>query len=335
MFHRNELVDNGLAYLQRVNPHHSFQRVLLIFVLAIATIPTWITFARIGAWGPCLIPIIAMLTLSLYWLFQVWIMQSAIHLTGYAWLKGTSDLVVGNISRKAANIAAVRAVLQHQRWYIVSASLALTSLSLVITTYNYFWTDDRGLLRYVGVVRSGYYGVVMVRYQDTYPIRFPFLEWPATLLLAVVMLLIFTFVNSLLSASLALWTMRLRRTLALRSLIVFLTFLMFLALFWLRNTPEWTCHRTWMIPSKCADMLFRMRVVDSLQASLLSFADGGAALVTGTHLPMGADPQWEWYQWRHLLVGMVTYLCQLALSGYFLWLASHSSHGTGVTTSER
>jgi hypothetical protein len=316
MFRRDQLTVHALAYLQQIAPYRPLDKALLVIALAVASIPSWITFRGIGTLGPHLIPSMAALTLGTFWAFQFRVMQSTLQLTGFGWVNGVPDLLVGNLSRKRLLFAAVRAVIVHYRWLHVASGLALTSLSLVITVYNYFfWVPDRGLLRFVGVARSGYSG-------EYYPnFRFPFLEWPATLALAVVLLLLFTVANSMVSASLTLWTQRLRRAVLLRCLLMIMCFAVFLALFTLRNTPDWNCPRMWGSRGSCAEMLFRMRVVDSLQALLVSFVDGGAGLVTGVHLPMGHNAKWEGYQWRHLLVSLVTLLSQVCLSSMILWLA--------------
>jgi hypothetical protein len=288
----------------------------MLVALMVASVPWWRAFASYRG----IVLTMAASILGSYWVFQFRIMQSAVHLAKHDWQMDAPDALTGTVSQRALFFAQVRAVLQHHRRFIVLNSLALLSLSLTITVYLYFWTPgmDRGILRYVGVVTSGY----SLQYSGL-P-GFPFSEWPVSILLAGTMLLIFTVTNSLLSTSLGLWAGRLALTVRWRLLLLVMIFGMFLGLYALRETPDWTCHRSLMIPTQCSEVLFQMRVVDSFQAILLTFVDGGASLVTGIHLPTGTDPEWEGYQWRHLLAGSVTFMCQLAVSGYFLWLSSLS-----------
>jgi hypothetical protein len=305
-------VDAAIAtYLQRFTPHRSWHYLLAVIALIVASVPVWLPF---DLWTGRIIWAMAAIILSLYWLLQFRIMQSAVSLSRRV---DVPDRFVGAASPRALILAKVRGVIKHHSLFILLISLALMGLSLMITIYLYHGTswDERGILRYVGVVSSGWVFV---------EVKFPFLQWPAYYILAGVMLVIFTLINSLLSISIGLLTRHWGKSSRLRLLIFAATFGLFLVLYALRETPAWTCHRSRMLPNNCSKVLFQLRLVDSLQALLLSFSDGGASLVTGIHLPMGVSPKWEGYQWRHLLVGIVTYACQLTMSGCFLWLTSHT-----------
>ena len=313
------LVESEQAYLRQVMPHRIWHYVLMLVTLLFASMSVWRAF---DSWHGDTVILMAVPIISLYWLLQYQIIKSATYLADYG-QEDVSEKSGGAISGRKIIFTKVFAILQHHQFFIIFISLALLGLSLVITGFllfnshvyavNFASLDDRGILRYVGVVRTGF---------SPWRPDFPFSLSQRIFYTVIVScaLLILTFVNCLVSVSVGLWAKHLGRACVLRLLLVAVVFGVFIGFYALRSTPALTCFRSRMIPDNCNEILFQMRLIDSIQAASLAFIDGGTSLATGLHGCSSELPWFKWvgYQGRHLGVFVVACLSQLILSGFLL-----------------
>ncbi len=320
------------VYLRQITPHRWWHTALAITGLLVAAIPLTRGF---DTRDKTLVQVMATIIIALYWLFQYQILQSAIYLAKYEGQKETSYMNNKPKPLQAVIFTKVRAVLWHHQPFIILMSLMLLGLSITIMGFLYYRNYERGILQYVGIIRIAEY----------WSWRYPLLPHAAFVALAGALLLILTFTNSLLTISVGLWAGRLSTSLIIRFLILGVMLISFFGFYGVSaSTPE-GCQRTYSDPYRCPDILLRNRIVDSLQGLSLTFIDGGASVITGIYCPMGVDYvsyndeqgrvlyrpvptlfglMFDWrqdgYQTRHLGVILVTYMSQLALSGFFLQL---------------
>jgi hypothetical protein len=325
---KNSLFDTYLSYLQKFTPHRSWHYGLAgITVLIAGTF-----FLRdYHEWDRNAVQLMAVPILSIYWYMQFRVMQSAVRINQYEWHLDLSDELIGAVPQRHIMLAKVRAILWHHRYFVVFMCLALLGLSLATagfllfrSTYfhidNYDYKLPRGILKYVGAITTG----IDARMSSTSGFSLVERIWYPVILGSV--LLILTYMNSLVSASMGIWASRLEHALVRRLFLIAVVFAIFLSLYMLRETPAWTCHRNYMIPDKCSDMLLQMRTIDSIQAISLAFFDGGTAMVSGLHGCPNYLFRLNGSEGRHLMAAGTTIIVQLALSGFFLWHSSFSQH---------
>jgi hypothetical protein len=320
---KNLLIASQLAYLQQVAPHRRWHYGLMVAGFIAALLAIWQVFTFQDIWT---VQPVTVFILSIYWILQYRIIRSATQLAHYDWQQDLPDNLIGNLSKRTLMLANARALLRHYRYFIIAMSIALVILSLAIMVFLYYgttfssdyvsWKSGRSVWKYVGTVSSGY-SAISWYWQSVYiPRSLAYVGIVSPVILTL------TYTNSLLSVSIGLWAGRFGRALISRILVVGFIFGVFLGFYALRETPAWTCHRSWMIPDRCSDMLFQLRLVDSIQAFALTFLDGGTAVATGMFEPQSYTYTLDPFQIRHMAVAIITCLSQLALSGFFLWRAS-------------
>jgi hypothetical protein len=321
---KSPLIASQLAYLQQVAPHRRWHYGLLLVALVAALFAVWQVFTFQDIWT---VQPVTVFILSIYWFLQYRIIHTATHLAQYDWQHDVPDTLIGTLSKRTLMLTKIRALLWHHRYFVTAISLTLAILSLATMVFLYYglgnfgdnvipYTTARGIWKYVGTVTSGYLWQTW-HWQGVYiPKSFAYIIMTSPVILTL------THTNSLLSVSIGLWAGRFGRALISRILVVGLIFGVFLGFYALRETPAWTCHRSWMIPDRCSEMLFQMRLVDSIQAFALTFLDGGTAVATGMFEPQSYTSTLDPFQIRHTAIVIVTSMSQFALSGFFLRRAS-------------
>lgn len=301
-------------YLWGVAPHRTWYYIVMFIAILLSIACLWVDYAQ---WTSNFVHIMAVPVLILYWLLQFQIMRSAVYVAQHDWHENIPESQIGTVSRRSVIFAKVYAVLRHHRFFIIVMTLILLALSLEIASFLLFQNTNQfiltDILQYIGVVRTGYVPASLY---------FPF-SLSSRVFFAVIMglgLLILTIGNSLLSVSIGLWVGQLRRSIIVRFVLVALVVVVFLSLYSLRGTPNWTCQTPMGSPyhSPCPEIYMGMLIMDSFQAIALSFIDGGASLMTGIHSCGGHFFNWGGSQGRHLLAGIVTFVFQLGLSFSFL-----------------
>jgi hypothetical protein len=309
MLNEKQLLEHEQTYLRQVTPHR-FWHYLITFVVLIAACAGLLY--RLDTWETNTIQALAIPILSLYWWLQFRILRSAAHLASYDSPSSEQGITM---------FIKAYAVIRHHRTFIIMTSLAMLGLSIAIAGFLLFdarqypanpaYPPERGILQYIGVTATGYSP------SPNFP--FSFMQRLFYVVIVGTALLVLTFTNSLLSASIGLWAGNLKHALWQRLILVVLAFGIFLGLHTLRETPPWACHRTQMTPHICNDVLLQIRLIDSFQAVFLTFVDGGAGLTTGLH---GCQPreifEIDGFQGRHLLAIIVVLVYQSALINFFL-----------------
>lgn len=328
MFGKNPVYELELNYLRKVHPHHWWHYGLIITALLFASISMWhgfdytiiweqgIFYRQIANTVSILIRVMTFPILSSYWVFQFRIMQSSVVLTKHDWQKDAPDTLIGMVSQSKLTLAKIRAVLTHHRIFLILMCLALLGLSWGIAQFLLFWGSysdypdrpppitGRSILEYVGAIRAEH---------------FPVSERIFYVPIMGISLFILIFTNSLLSTSIGLWAGQRGRSILVRLLLIAVIFGIFMSLYTLRGTPEWTCFRGRMTPEiYWCQIQLQARIIDSIQAISLSFVDSGASMVTGLHGCGGISFRFGSYQGRHLLAVIATVISQLALSAFFL-----------------
>lgn len=328
MFRKNPVYELQLNYLGEVHPHRWWHYLLILIALLFASISLWrgfdfnipnIIYGQNGNYSqqlksvanivPILVQIMAIPILSVYWIFQFRIMQSAFHLANHNWQENAPETLVGSVSQRTIIFAKIRAILSHHRIFLILICLALLGLSWATSQFLLFWSsNERGILQYVGILRTGFSVL-------GFPTSGRVLDIP----IMGIALLILTFTNSLLSTNIGLWANNRFHSIAIRLLLVAVIFSVFMSLYILPRTPTWRCYR-YDMPAEfnCPEKLLQARIIESIQEISLSFVDGGASMVTGLRGCGGISFQFGSYQGRHLLAIIATIIAQLTLSAFFL-----------------
>jgi hypothetical protein len=320
-------------YLREVSSHLTWHYILIAVCLICAVIPLRRGFDSSDS---TLIQLMSIIIISLYWLFQFRIVNSAVFL---AKRERIDNSQLANLSRtKKFVLGDVLVVLRHHQLFIFTASLSLLGLSLALMGFLYFqasFESERGILQYVGLISIA----------SNWDKQLPLLPHPYHIMLAGSMLLLLTITNSLISATLGLLIGHLRNAMIIRFVLIFIASCVFGGLYTIRKLTPDSCNTSQTFLYTCDQMLFRNRTIDSLQALSLTFVDGGTSVVTGLYylaeirsvgtyqyyheqLPLiEIDREFHWdqgYQWRHLAVICSALVSQRIVSAFLLWRSRHS-----------
>ena len=351
MFRKNPLVEIELDYLRQNRPHQKQHYFLLALALLVATAPLFYMFIRQDG---ALVQAMAFVILSVYWFVQWLIMKAAVVSANHE----LPDELLGSYSNRQIISAKLWAVLRHYRGFILLISLATLGLSLALMGYLHRipWEhlghvlDERGILKYMGII--GHYTLPLRTWEVS-----PIVPHPLQLTFALFILLLFSLANSVMSISAGLLVKRNGHLFLLRIMVVSVVFGLFCGLFTYRDSSydelgilpcdSWRYENSPDACNRSEVQLFNIRLLESLQASTISFLDNGTSLITVFLCPIPVveidyytesnEPRYRMVESvfgsiprlslispmiRNVLAAIVTIFSQLSLSAFLLWRTS-------------